>query len=109
MRAAFSGMQQLLADAPPPHRRTLLCRDVAVDAAWRGPYQDWGTVTAAGLTRRWVQMPEFALLHTLSASREAISSLRFNARGDWLALGCASLVRPKTRRAGSSADARGPS
>ena len=38
-------------------------------------------------------MPEFELLHTLSASREAITSLHFNGRGDWLALGCASLVR----------------
>ena len=41
----------------------------------------------------WLQMPEFAMLHTLSASREPITSLRFNARGDWLALGCAALVR----------------
>ena len=42
-----------------------------------------------------LQMPDFALLHTLSASREALTSLRFNSRGDWLALGCASLARPR--------------
>ena len=38
-----------------------------------------------------VQMPEFTMLHTLSMSRSPITSLRFSARGDWLALGSAAL------------------
>ena len=36
-------------------------------------------------------MPAFDSIHTLSVSQEAISSLAFNARGDWLALGSAAL------------------
>ena len=31
------------------------------------------------------------MLHTLSMSRAPITSLRFSARGDWLALGCAAM------------------
>ena len=36
-------------------------------------------------------MPGFTSVHTLSVSQEAITSLTFNARGDWLAMGCAAL------------------
>jgi periodic tryptophan protein 2 len=38
-----------------------------------------------------MQMPAFNSIHTLSVSQEAISSLSFNAKGDWLALGSAAL------------------
>ena len=38
-----------------------------------------------------LQMPGFTSVHTLSVSQEAITSLAFNARGDWLAMGCAAL------------------
>lgn len=37
------------------------------------------------------QLPEFQLVHTLSVSRERISTVTFNATGDWIALGCAKL------------------
>ena len=37
------------------------------------------------------QMPDFTMLHTLSMSRSPITSLRFSARGDWLALGSAAM------------------
>ncbi|KAK9810682.1 hypothetical protein WJX73_010596 [Symbiochloris irregularis] len=37
------------------------------------------------------QLPDFNNLHTLSVSHEAINAVSWNARGDWLALGCASL------------------
>ncbi|GFR41863.1 hypothetical protein Agub_g2644, partial [Astrephomene gubernaculifera] len=37
------------------------------------------------------QLPDFDNLHTLSVSRERISSLAFNGGGDWLAVGCAAL------------------
>ena len=37
------------------------------------------------------QLPEFQQIHALSASRERISALAFNAAGDWLALGAAKL------------------
>lgn len=36
-------------------------------------------------------MPAFSNVQTLSVSQEKVTSLAFNARGDWLALGCASL------------------
>lgn len=37
------------------------------------------------------QLPEFTHLHTLSVSTESLSALRFNPRGDWLAVGSARL------------------
>ena len=37
------------------------------------------------------QLASMEQLHLLSASQESISSLCFNRRGDWLAIGCASL------------------
>lgn len=36
-------------------------------------------------------LPAFEHLQTLSISSDRISSVRFNARGDWIALGCAAL------------------
>ena len=36
-------------------------------------------------------LPAFEHLQTLSISSERVSSARFNARGDWIALGCAAL------------------
>lgn len=38
-----------------------------------------------------MQLPDFAELHALSVSREAVNAVAWNARGDWLALGCARL------------------
>ena len=38
-----------------------------------------------------MQLPEFTELHTLSVSREGVSAVEWNARGDWLCLGCAAL------------------
>ena len=38
-----------------------------------------------------MQLPSFDNIHTLSVSRESISSITFNETGDWIALGCASL------------------
>ena len=38
-----------------------------------------------------VQMPEAQSIQVLSVSREALTSVAFNAEGDWLALGCAGL------------------
>jgi periodic tryptophan protein 2 len=38
-----------------------------------------------------IQMPGFEPIHTLSVSRERISTVAFSEGGDWLALGCASL------------------
>ncbi|KAK9845761.1 hypothetical protein WJX81_001752 [Elliptochloris bilobata] len=37
------------------------------------------------------ELPAFSAVHTLSVSRERITAAAFSARGDWLALGCASL------------------
>lgn len=37
------------------------------------------------------QMPDFTVMHTLSISRERITSAAFNSSGAWLALGCAKL------------------
>ncbi|KAK3273321.1 U3 snoRNP protein [Cymbomonas tetramitiformis] len=37
------------------------------------------------------QLPGFEMIHTLSISREKISTVSFNESGDWLALGCATL------------------
>eukprot|EP00951_Prasinocladus_malaysianus_P049221 scaffold667321_cov62-Prasinocladus_malaysianus.AAC.1 len=36
-------------------------------------------------------MPDFQAIHTLSISRERITSAAFNSSGSWLALGCAKL------------------
>ena len=38
-----------------------------------------------------MQMPAFQSVQTLSVSQERVTALAFNARGDWLALGCAAL------------------
>ena len=38
-----------------------------------------------------MQLPSFDNIHTLSVSRESISSITFNETGDWIALGCAAL------------------
>ncbi len=38
-----------------------------------------------------MQMPEAQSIQVLSVSREALTSVAFNADGDWLALGCAAL------------------
>ena len=40
---------------------------------------------------KFLQMPAFSVVHTLSISQEAITALSFNQRGDWLAVGCAAL------------------
>jgi periodic tryptophan protein 2 len=37
------------------------------------------------------KMPGFEMVHTLSVSRERLSSVKFSDSGDWLALGCATL------------------
>ena len=37
------------------------------------------------------QLPAVELIQTLSISREKISSVAFNATGEWIALGCATL------------------
>ena len=42
------------------------------------------------LAGEW-QMPDFTQIHLLSVSRAAINALTFNAKGDWLAMGCSSL------------------
>lgn len=41
-----------------------------------------------------LQMPAFADVHSLSVSRERITAVTFSPRGDWVALGCASLGAP---------------
>ena len=38
-----------------------------------------------------LQMPEAQSIQVLSVSREVLTSVAFNAEGDWLALGCAGL------------------
>jgi periodic tryptophan protein 2 len=38
-----------------------------------------------------LQLPDLTTIHTLSIGREAISSLAFNAGGDWVAVGSAAL------------------
>lgn len=38
-----------------------------------------------------LQLPDFAVLQTLSVSQQRISAAAFSAAGDWLALGCAKL------------------
>lgn len=37
------------------------------------------------------QLPEFQMLHTLSISHLPITAMAFNAKGDWIAMGCADL------------------
>ena len=53
-----------------------------------------GTLFAAGFSSGlfgvW-QLPDFTQIHLLSVSRAAINALTFNAKGDWLAMGCSSL------------------
>ncbi|PSC76313.1 periodic tryptophan 2-like protein [Micractinium conductrix] len=38
-----------------------------------------------------LQLPDLTTVHTLSIGREKLSSLAFNALGDWIAVGCAKL------------------
>lgn len=58
--------------------------------AWHAP----SGLLAVGFTNGifdLYQMPSFESLHTLSVSRERITSLAFNHTGDWIAVGCAQL------------------
>eukprot|EP00959_Pyramimonas_sp_CCMP1952_P101373 2120625-Pyramimonas_sp.AAC.1 len=41
--------------------------------------------------RRLTELPGFEPIHTLSVSRERVSTVAFNESGEWLALGCATL------------------